>query len=120
MDELLAAAEESGTGVLLGEENHVHATLLEAQHGGALVSNAVLASVEGHPFWRAVLDEVVRSHGTERSCGTDPVPWPRDPRRTVHVCLQTVAPVDLQGPCPSFRGCFGSVDDVVERVDSVD
>ncbi|CAK9036610.1 unnamed protein product [Durusdinium trenchii] len=67
-DPLLQAAQNAHVAVLLGEENIVHTVLLEKRLSGHLVSNAVMASAPGHPFWRGVLSEIF-----QRSCGHDPV-----------------------------------------------
>lgn len=68
LDSLLEAAETARAGVLLGEENYIHAVLLE-QRSTWLVSNAVMASTAGHPFWLEVLREIFRNLW----CGDDPV-----------------------------------------------
>jgi hypothetical protein len=76
LDDLLESAEATGVGVILGEENHVHAALLESQQGGAIVSNAVLISVVGHSFWRKVIKEIRLVNSLSSSltgCGSDPV-----------------------------------------------
>jgi len=67
-DGLLEAAQDIGAGVLLGEENFVHTVLLE-QKSSWLVSNAVMASSRGHPFWLQALEEIFRNTW----CGEDPV-----------------------------------------------
>lgn len=69
-DELLDAAADVHAGVLLGEENAVHAVLLERRLTVRLVSNAVMASAPGHPFWLEVLDAIFKQ---SRHCGADPV-----------------------------------------------
>eukprot|EP00747_Dinoflagellata_sp_TGD_P072275 gnl/TRDRNA2_/TRDRNA2_157413_c0_seq1.p1 gnl/TRDRNA2_/TRDRNA2_157413_c0~~gnl/TRDRNA2_/TRDRNA2_157413_c0_seq1.p1 ORF type:complete len:514 (-),score=66.92 gnl/TRDRNA2_/TRDRNA2_157413_c0_seq1:66-1607(-) len=68
MDELLEAAEDAQIGLLLGEENFVHSVLLERKSMW-LVSNAVMASARGHPFWLGVLKEIFQATW----CGDDPV-----------------------------------------------
>eukprot|EP00929_Paragymnodinium_shiwhaense_P066648 TRINITY_DN33454_c0_g1_i3.p1 TRINITY_DN33454_c0_g1~~TRINITY_DN33454_c0_g1_i3.p1 ORF type:complete len:848 (-),score=177.82 TRINITY_DN33454_c0_g1_i3:119-2662(-) len=68
LDPLLAAAAQARAGVLLGEENFVHAVLLE-RRSTWLVSNAVMASAKGHPFWLEVLDAIFE----DSYCGDDPV-----------------------------------------------
>lgn len=65
---LLSAALAARAGVILGEENFVHSVLLE-QRSTWLVSNAVMASAAGHPFWLEALREIF-SHTW---CGDDPV-----------------------------------------------
>lgn len=65
---LLAAALAVRAGVLLGEENFVHSVLLEHKSTW-LVSNAVMASAPGHPFWLDALREIF----SNTWCGDDPV-----------------------------------------------
>lgn len=65
---LLIAAERVRQGVLLGEENFVHSVLLE-QRSPWLVSNAVMAGSQGHPFWLAALKDIF----SQSWCGDDPV-----------------------------------------------
>lgn len=67
-DRLLHAAAAARAGVLLGEENVVHAVLLEHRDQW-LVSNAVMASAKGHPFWL----EALRTIFGDPYCGSDPV-----------------------------------------------
>lgn len=69
-DDLLEASAAVRAGVLLGEENAVHTVLLERRLSEVFVSNAVMASAPGHPFWLRVLSEIFTK---SRSCGTDPV-----------------------------------------------
>eukprot|EP00927_Polykrikos_kofoidii_P072806 TRINITY_DN68900_c0_g1_i1.p1 TRINITY_DN68900_c0_g1~~TRINITY_DN68900_c0_g1_i1.p1 ORF type:complete len:855 (+),score=145.88 TRINITY_DN68900_c0_g1_i1:157-2721(+) len=67
-DGLLAAAAKSKAAVLLGEENFVHAVLLERKSTW-LVSNALMASAPGHPFWLEALAAIF----SRTWCGNDPV-----------------------------------------------
>jgi len=69
LDELLEAAEDARAGVLLGEENFVHAVLLEKRESTWLVSNAVMASARQHPIWLQALREIFDNSW----CGDDPV-----------------------------------------------
>lgn len=69
LDDLLAAAGTVRAGVLLGEENFVHCVLLERKSLG-FVSNAVIASARGHPFWLEALREIFAEAAW---CGDDPV-----------------------------------------------
>eukprot|EP00933_Yihiella_yeosuensis_P064618 TRINITY_DN68061_c0_g1_i1.p1 TRINITY_DN68061_c0_g1~~TRINITY_DN68061_c0_g1_i1.p1 ORF type:complete len:496 (+),score=74.84 TRINITY_DN68061_c0_g1_i1:42-1490(+) len=101
-DDLIQAAAIAHVGVILGEENAVHTVLLERKLSTEFVSNAVMASSAGHPFWLEVLDEIFR---TSKACGTDPVKC-TGPRLIDRLSSEHV----LKNPgCAWSGGCHGCI-----------
>lgn len=95
-DALVEAAAGAKAGVLLGEENIVHAVLLE-RRSKWLVSNAVMASSKGHPFWREALRAIFR----DTYCGDDPVQC-TGPRLLERLSWQHI----LRNPACGRWGCL--------------
>mmetsp|Transcript_43340 Transcript_43340/g.114288 ORF Transcript_43340/g.114288 Transcript_43340/m.114288 type:complete len:388 (+) Transcript_43340:3054-4217(+) len=69
LDGILCAAQTVAAGAVLGEENDIHAVLLENRDAGSLVSNAVMISQRRHPFFLKAIHEIFEAPW----CGSDPV-----------------------------------------------